>query len=122
MSPATTMDALVNDYLVARRSVGFDLRVDERQLRAFARFADYEGHRGPITMALAVRWAQSARQRRRLTWARRLQTLRPFTKYHAQFDSDTEVILANLFGPVYRRLVPHICGFRPIVNADSGRR
>jgi integrase len=108
MSPATTMAALVDDYLVARRSVGFDLRVDERQLRAFARFADHEGHRGPITMALAVRWAQSARQRRRLTWARRLQTLRPFTKYHAQFDSDTEVVPANLFGPVYRRLVPHI--------------
>jgi integrase len=108
MSPATTMAALVDDYLVARRSVGFDLRVDERQLRAFARFADHAGHRGPITVALAVRWAQSARQRRRLTWARRLQTLRPFTKYHAQFDADTEVIPANLFGPVYRRLVPHI--------------
>jgi integrase len=108
MSPATTMDAWVDDYLVARRSVGFDLRVDERQLRAFARFADHAGHRGAITLALAVRWAQSARQRRRLTWARRLQTLQPFTKYHAQFDSDTEVIPANLFGPVYRRLVPHI--------------
>ena len=49
MSPATTMDALVDDYLVARRSVGFDLRVDERQLRAFARFADHVGHHGPIT-------------------------------------------------------------------------
>lgn len=108
MSPATTMDALVNDYLVARRSMGFDLRVDERQLRGFARFAEHVGHRGPITVALAVRWAQSARGGRRLTWARRLQTLRPFTKYHAQFDADTEIIPANLFGPVSRRLVPHI--------------
>ena len=108
MSPATTMDALVDDDLVARRSVGFDLRVDERQLRAFARFADHVGHHGPITVALAVRWAQSARLGRRLTWARRLQTLRPFTKYHAQFDPNTEIIPANLFGPVHRRLVPHI--------------
>ena len=108
MSPATTMEALVDDYLGARRSAGFDLRVDERQLRAFARFADQVGHRGPITVALAVRWAQSTRRQTRLTWARRLQTLRPFTKYHAQFEADTEIIPANLFGPVSRRLVPHI--------------
>src|SRR5262249_38274980 len=108
MSPAAPIEALVDDYLVARRSMGFELRIDERQLRAFARFADQVGHQGPITLALAVRWAQSAQRGTRLTWARRLQTLRPFAKYHAQFDADTEMIPANLFGPVARRLVPHI--------------
>jgi integrase len=57
---------------------------------------------------LAVRWAQSARQGTRLTWARRLQTLRPFTKYRAQFDPATEIVPANVFGPAHRRLTPHI--------------
>jgi len=108
MSPALTMRALVDAYLVTRRSLGFDLRIDGRQLLAFARFADHAGHRGPLTVAMAVRWAQSARRGTRLTWARRLQVLRPFMKYRAQFDPGTEIVPSNLFGPAHRRLVPHI--------------
>ena len=41
MSPTSTMQPLVDAYLAARRSVGFDLRIDGRQLHAFARFADH---------------------------------------------------------------------------------
>src|SRR5439155_2477702 len=81
---------------------------DVRQLCAFARFADRTGHRDPLTVAVAVSWAQSAPQGTRLTWARRLQTLRPFVKYRAQFDPRTEIPPSGLFGPAHRRLVPHI--------------
>jgi len=102
------MHAQVEAYLTARRSLGFDLRIEGRQLLGFARFADHAGHRGPLTVAVAVRWAQSARRATRLTWARRLQVLRPFMKYRAQFETGTEIIPSNLFGPVHRRLVPHI--------------
>jgi site-specific recombinase XerD len=108
MSLAPTMHARVDAYLAARRSLGFDLRIAGRQLLGFARFADHAGHRGPLTVAVAVRWAQSARRATRLTWARRLQVLRPFMKYRAQFETGTEMVPSNLFGPVYRRLVPHI--------------
>jgi integrase len=98
----------VEAYLAARRSHGFDLRIDGRQLLGFARFADQAGHRGPLTVAVAVRWAQSARRATRLTWARRLQVLRPFMKYRAQFETGTQIVPSQLFGPVSRRLVPHI--------------
>ena len=108
MSPRSTMQALVDAYLAARRSMGFDLRIAGSQLRAFARFAQHTGHRGPLTIAVAVRWAQSARRATPLTWARRLQVLRPFMKYRAQFDPGTEIVPSTLFGPVHRRLVPHI--------------
>ena len=108
MSPAPTMHARVEAYLAARRSLGFDLRIDGRQLLSFARFADHAGHQGPLTVAVAVRWAQRARRATRLTWARRLQVLRPFMKYRAQFETGTEIVPSSLFGPVHRRLVPHI--------------
>jgi integrase len=108
MSPTSTMQAHVEAYLAARRALGFALRIDGRQLRAFARFADRADYRGPVTVALAVRWAQSARGGTRLTWARRLQTLRPFLTYRAQFELGTEIAPADLFGPIHRRLVPHI--------------
>jgi hypothetical protein len=72
MSTTSTMQAHVEAYLAARRALGFALRIDGRQLRAFARFADRANSRGPVTVALAVRWAQSARGGTRLTCARRL--------------------------------------------------
>ncbi|MEP6905894.1 MAG: tyrosine-type recombinase/integrase, partial [Gemmatimonadales bacterium] len=71
-------------------------------------FADQEGHDGPLTMALATRWAQHSAHRTRLTWARRLQVVRPFARYLAQFDPGTAIIPTHLFGPTGRRLVPHI--------------
>lgn len=107
MSPAPTMQAQVDEYLATRRAMGFDLRIAGRQLQAFARFADRTGHPA-LTVALAVRWAQSARRGTRLTWARRLQILRPFMNYRTQFDPGVEVAPSNLFGSVSRRLVPHI--------------
>jgi integrase len=108
MSSVSTIHEQVDVYLAVWRSLGFDLRSDERQLRAFARFADHDGHRGPVTRALAVQWAQSTLGSARRTWVRRLQTLRPFTQYHAVLDADAEVVPAGFFGPVARRLVPHI--------------
>lgn len=108
MSPAPTMQAQVEMYLATRRSMGFDLRIDGRQLLAFARFADQMGHRGSLTVAMAVRWAQHSQRATRLTWARRIQLLRPFMQYCAQFDPETEIVPSGLFGPVHRRLVPHI--------------
>lgn len=108
MRPASTMKEQVEAYLAARRSAGFDLRIAGQQLLGFGRFADQIGHRGPLTVAVAVRWAQGAPRATPLTWARRLEVLRPFMKYRAQFDPGTEIVPARLFGPAHRRLVPHI--------------
>ena len=108
MSSAPTMQAQVETYLAVRRSMGFDLRIEGRQLLAFARYVDETGHRGPLTVAMAVQWAQQSQRATRLTWARRIQRLRPFMQYCAQFDPETEIVPSGLFGRVYRRLVPHI--------------
>lgn len=108
MKQAPTMISLVEDYLAARRRMGFALEIAGGQLLAFARFADEAEHRGPVTADLTVRWAQSSRQATPLTWARRLEVLRPFTKYRSQFDAGTEIVTRAFFGPAHRRLVPHI--------------
>jgi integrase len=108
MTQIPTMVSRVEDYLTARRQMGFDLRIAGQQLLAFARFADQTGHRGPVTIDVVVRWAQSARRATPLTRARRLEVLRPFTKYRAQFDAGTEIIPSRFFGAAHRRLVPHI--------------
>jgi len=106
------MVSLVEEYLAARRAVGFALRIDGRQLLAFARYAERLGHRGPLTTALAVRWA--TRSETPLGPARRLEVVRPFARYLSAVDARTEIPLPRLLGPSHRRLPPHIYSPREI--------
>ena len=54
---------LVRHYLAKRRALGFALRTQGPQLLQFARYADCCGHRGPLTVQLAVRWARLPKRR-----------------------------------------------------------
>lgn len=123
MSEVQTMVSRVESYLAARRQMGFALAIAGRQLLTFARFSDQTGHRGPLTLDLAVRWAQSASRAEPLTWARRLEVLRPFAKYCSQFEAGTEIVPLRHFGPAHRRLVPHIYTEQEIASLlDAARR
>jgi integrase len=102
------MVTLAQAYLAEKRCLGFDLRSAGRQLLNFARFADAAGHQGPLTAELAMSWAQSAPHHAPITWARRIEIVRPFAKYLQQFDITTEIPGSHLFGRAHRRLAPHI--------------
>jgi integrase len=108
MSGSSTLSAQVDAYLADRRQAGFQLRVEGEQLKRFARFAGRIGHRGPLTVKLAMQWANDSRGHRLLTAARRIETLRPFAAYCQQFDPATEIPPRGLFGPAHRRLTPHV--------------
>jgi integrase len=108
MKRAPTMVSLVQQYLALRRQLGFALGIAGEQLLTFGRFADESGHTGPVTLEWAVRWAQASQRATPLTWARRLEVLRPFAKYRSQFDAGTVIVPGRFFGPAHRRLVPHI--------------
>ena len=75
MSGSSTLSAQVDAYLADRRQAGFQLRVEGEQLQRFARFARRIGHRGPLTIKLAMQWANDSRGHRLLTAARRIETL-----------------------------------------------
>jgi len=99
---------LVRDYLAKRRALGFALRTQGPQLLQFARYADRLGHRGPLTLQLAVRWARLPKRTSASWWAHRLKILRPFIQYRAAFDPRTEIPPRGYLGPGYRRPTPHI--------------
>ena len=108
MTPDPTMETVVEDYLVRRRSLGFALRIDAGQLRSFARFADGTGHRGPLTVDLVMRWAtQPGRHVRRFP-GRRIDVIRPFARDCAGVDPATEIPPTGLLGPARHRAVRHI--------------
>lgn len=108
MTGPATMALLAQEYLALRRQCGFALRGPDHQLLEFARYADAIGHRGPITIDLAVRWAKLPARARPSWWARRLQIVRCFAQHRSLFDPGTEVPLPGLLGPTPRRRTPHI--------------
>jgi integrase len=108
MSARTTWQAKVDAYVAERRRAGFKLSIAATQLAGFARFAQSNAPRGPLTLELASQWALASRRGARITAARRIEVLRGFAQFCRQFDSRTHIPPRQLFGPAHRRLVPHI--------------
>jgi integrase len=103
-----TISAQVEDYLALRRAMGFELRGEGYQLRAFSRFVSEQGEVDMLTIDLLLRWVQGAATPGPVTAARRVEVLRPFLKYRRQFDPGCPVIPVDHCGPGHRRLSPHI--------------
>lgn len=90
MTASRTLLSLAEDYLAERRELGFDLRIPGSQITAFARFVDATGHTGPLTTRITLDWVQGqAKYAKPLSWARRLDILRPFARYLARLDPAT---------------------------------
>jgi len=109
MSARNTIQVAVQRYLDERRRLGFDLRIAGGQLMRFARYADARGHQGALTLELQLDWAREhVRRTGPVTWARRVEIVRPFAAYYRQFEPQTEVPDLKIFGRGHRRLAPHI--------------
>ncbi|ATW02110.1 tyrosine-type recombinase/integrase [Sphingorhabdus sp. YGSMI21] len=77
-------------YLGVRRSLGYDLRTDERVLRRFARFTDQEGA-ARIDTALFLRWDASLPDVSTSTRSARLGKVRLFAQWLSNIDPAHEV-------------------------------
>jgi integrase len=108
MTRQLSMVALAEEYLAARRKIGFVMKIEGQQLLAFARYADGIGHRGAVTTELSLRWARLPAKASPLYWSRRLAIVRRFAKSRFLFDAATEVPPEGLLGPASRRSPPYI--------------
>lgn len=108
-------------YLAIRRSLGFDLRTDERILRRFMAFAEQQGT-GHISGELFLRWQAAFGKASRPTWARRLGIVRIFAQWLHGIDPKHEVPSQALIPSRYRRARPYIYSdqeIRRIVEAAA---
>lgn len=108
MRPKRTMTSRVREYLSRRRALGYKLYREGRQLLNFARYADGARHRGPLSTALALRWAALPRAADRAYHARRLNILRVFARHQAVLEPATQVPARHILGPDFRRKTPHL--------------
>ncbi len=108
MSHTKSMVERAEEYLVHRRSLGFQLEVEGSQLLRFAKYADEIRHRGPLTIDLAVRWARLPKEATPIYWAQRLGVVRRFTRYLAAFEPRTQIPPERMLGRANRRHQPFI--------------
>ena len=110
MSRAFTLAARVEQYLAERRRLGFHLQTMRYGLESLVEHVRKTRHRGALTNEVMAAWARQARQGAgtKVTWARRLRLLRPFTRWLQQFEPATEVPDESIFGPIPGRVTPHI--------------
>ena len=94
-------------YLSVRRSLGYDLRTEERILRRFIRFADQEGATHTDT-ALFLRWDASLPEVSGGTRATRLSKVRLFAQWLSGIDPANEVPPRGLLPGRLNRARPHI--------------
>ena len=103
-----TMIDRVEAYVQWKQDLGYSFHGTANELRRFARFADQDGHHGPITASLILRWAQSAEGCSRLYRSRRVETARSFARFEATFEPRTQVPPRRVLGPAHRRIRPYI--------------
>ena len=114
-SPSIDIAAKVEQYLAERRRLGFKPCSSDLAVRHFTRFMAGEDQRGAFTVDVMVQWARQVQPRYLVdgqpnvdTAARRMATLRPFMRWLQQFDPTVEVPDDSSFGPIPRRVAPHI--------------
>jgi len=98
----------VRDYLAFRNRLGFSLRSSGEELVSFARHLEMVRHRGPLTMAAAIRWAKLPTEAKPQYWAWRLNVVRVFAKHLAAVDPRHQVPPAGALGRAFTRAHPHI--------------
>jgi len=97
----------LNDYIVVRRNLGFQLRLPAGCLRNFVAFLEAEGA-SYITTELALRWATQPACAQPSTWAWRLSMIRRFAEWHRTIEPRTEVPPERILCHRYQRKRPHI--------------
>ena len=108
MKKAYSLNAAVEQYLHCRTELGFQLRSEGAVLRSLARYARQVAHRGPLTTALVLRWAQLPASANPVWWARRLEIVRRFACFWIHWDERTEVPPAGIFGSSHHRPAVHL--------------
>ncbi|MCD4830962.1 MAG: tyrosine-type recombinase/integrase [Anaerohalosphaeraceae bacterium] len=120
MTTFSTMMKKVEQYLAHKRSLGYKMRTDGRQLQSFARYADIHAPAGPLTVDLALRWATSPEgiyrryQINRRYHAQRLSLVRGLARYLMAFDPRTEILPRRLVVATDTRVPPYIYTQREI--------
>mgnify|MGYP003136106909 FL=1 len=98
----------LDEYLVMRRALGFQLNDVERQVGLFCTWLEARGQTTTFTVDEAVAWARLNPDAHPSWWSTRLSLVRRFAGYLNASDVDVPVIPAGLLQARKPRAVPFI--------------
>lgn len=104
----TTLRERLDEYLVMRRALGFQLNDVERQVGSFCSWLEARGETTTFTIDEAVAWARLNPDAHPSWWATRLSLVRRFAAYLHANDADVPVIPGGLLPARKPRAVPFI--------------
>lgn len=114
-----TLREAVEEYLALRRSLGFKLHRDGKNLLDFVNFMEQQ-RASYITHDLALAWAQRPVDVQPQWWAQRLSFVRCFAHHRSATDPRTQIPPANLLPHRPRRARPYLYSdaeIRALLNA-----
>ncbi|MBN2641377.1 MAG: tyrosine-type recombinase/integrase [Victivallales bacterium] len=97
----------VCQYIDYRRSLGNKLATESNVLKSFARYADTYAPDEPVSTKLVLAWIETSKAKR-MCKAKRMDALRPFTRYLFAEDTHTEILPTHLLGRSFERTTPYI--------------
>jgi site-specific recombinase XerD len=98
----------VEQYIRYKQGAGFKIAIESAQLRRFAKYTVESGHRGSLTVAIALEWINQKVDSSQWCKARKLETIRVFSRFIAAFDSRAQIPQKGLFGKCHGRSAPYI--------------
>lgn len=104
---SNTISKLLQEYLEYKHSLGFKLMGEGYVLNRFARYTLSRGYDGSLTMDIVLDWIASEGGSDK-TKGRRLEAIRPFSKYIAAFDTSVQSIEERVFRNTHDRPKPYI--------------
>ena len=97
----------LEEYLDYKHSLGFKLVHEEYVLRNFVARTLAVGYTGSLTCDIVFDWIAFGSKNNK-TMGRKLEVIRPFSKYISAFDPEAEIIPNKLFQNVHDRPEPYI--------------
>jgi site-specific recombinase XerD len=105
----------LQQYVVARRALGTQLREPAKTLSGFIQFLSRKKAKF-ITIPLALEWSQQSKNVQRATWARKLSMVRQFARWLSVIEPRHQVPPPRLLNVRHRRNKPHIYSDQEIVR------
>lgn len=97
----------LEEYLEYKHSLGYRLTHEEYVLRSFVKYTLEIGHTGSLNSDIVLDWISSGSDNDK-TMGRKLEVIRPFSKYISTFDSEVKNIPGKIFRNVHDRPEPYI--------------
>lgn len=97
----------LHNYLKYKHSLGFNLVHEATVLERFASYTRSINYDRPLTTDLVLKWVATGTHSDK-TMGRKIEVIRPFSKYIHSFDTESEIIYSLIYKNVHERPSPYI--------------